>query len=61
MFEVLLQGRIGGSPAIRVARENRIYEQDMARNSSVEAMQNFASLLRKPPADLLIMLRIDED
>jgi hypothetical protein len=33
----------------------------MARNSSVEAMQDFAPLLRKPPADLLIMLQIDED
>jgi len=29
-------------------------------NSSVEAMQDFGSLLRKPPAGLLVMLRIDE-
>jgi hypothetical protein len=40
--------------AIRVA-------QGMARNSSVEAMQDFAPLLRKSPADLLVMLQIDED
>ena len=33
----------------------------MARNSSVEAMQDFAPLLRKPPADLLVMLPIDEN
>jgi hypothetical protein len=26
-----------------------------------EAMQDFAPLLRKPPADLLVMLQIDED
>jgi hypothetical protein len=30
------------------------------RDSSVEAMQDFGSLLRKSPASLLVMLRIDE-
>jgi hypothetical protein len=45
--------------AIRVPREHRIYAQGMARNSSVEATQDFASLLRKPPGSLLVMLRIE--
>ena len=31
------------------------------RNSSVEAMHDFGSLLRKRPAGLIVTLRIDED
>jgi hypothetical protein len=52
------QGKTTDSPEVRIWEVPTLALG--MHNSSVEAMQDFGSLLRKSPASLLVMLMIDE-